>query len=98
MVLGAHGEALDARVEGWALRHRPAHQHAIVLKPKIIVQPRRRVLLHHEHAAGVLDGPAGRLCRLLEIALTVVLVEIADLIARLYRFARHVMAYFFARF
>ena len=32
MVLGAHRKTLHRRIEGRALRHRPAHQHAIVLK------------------------------------------------------------------
>ena len=101
MVLRAHGEALHVGIEGRALRHRPAHQHAVMLKPEIVVQPRRRVLLHDEHAAGVFQLAAGGFARLLEVALAVVLGEIADRV-RLWplsspRLLRRGRAYFFAR-
>src|SRR5262249_57199530 len=51
VVLDVDGQALDRRVQGWAVRHRPAHQHAVDLEPQIIVHPAGTVTLDDEPAA-----------------------------------------------
>ena len=75
VVLDVHGEPLVAGVEGRALGHGPAEQHAVELEPEIVVEPGRGVLLD------AVGGPAGRpllarrLGRLREVALLPVVLE-----------------------
>src|ERR1051326_9230336 len=59
MVFGANRKPLLARHQARSSRHRPALEHAVELEPQIVMQPARRVLLHHELPAGA--GPQLRL-------------------------------------
>ena len=63
MVLHLHREALVLRVHRRPLGHCPGAQHVVDLEPKVPMQPRRRMLLHHEQppraAAGHGDGIEG---------------------------------------
>ncbi len=75
VVLDVHGEPLVARVEGRTLRHGPAQEDTVELQPKVIVQTRCRMLLD---AVGVPPGRTclgGRLGRLGEVALLLVVLE-----------------------
>src|SRR3989344_5373774 len=49
MVLGPDREPLVPGVEARTARHRPALEPAVRLEPQVPVQPRRIVLLHHQH-------------------------------------------------
>jgi len=60
MVFHLHRQALYRRIEAGFLRHRPALQHAVDLQAEVVVQPPRRVLLHHEDAAAGLGARRGR--------------------------------------
>jgi hypothetical protein len=53
VVLGAHRQPALLRVERWALRHRPAHEHPIDLQPEVVVQCRGPMALHHEATRSV---------------------------------------------
>ena len=48
MVLNLHREAFIPREVARTLRNCPALQHSIPSEPKVVVKPRRRVLLNHE--------------------------------------------------
>ena len=48
MILHLHCQPLVRRIERRSLRHRPRFQDALHLEPKVIMQPRGIVLLHHE--------------------------------------------------
>ena len=48
MVLHVHREVAHLRVERHALRHRPAHEHAVDLEPEVVVESAGAVALHHE--------------------------------------------------
>ena len=48
VVFNMHRQAFLARVQAWALGHRPAQQHAIEFQAKVVVQVARIVLLNHE--------------------------------------------------
>src|SRR5215469_10690814 len=48
MVLGHHRQPFVFWIERWPFRHRPRLQHPIDRQPEVIVQPRRRMLLHHK--------------------------------------------------
>ena len=48
VVLDVDGRVPDVRIEGRALGHGPAHQHAVDLEPEVVVQPSRPVPLHDE--------------------------------------------------
>ena len=52
VILDMDGQPLFLRVEARAARHCPAPQHAVMLQPEIVVQPRRVMLLNDENAAG----------------------------------------------
>src|SRR6185437_5855389 len=60
VILDLHGEPLFARDKAWAARHRPALHHAVKLKPQIIVQARRVVLLDDEGVAALAGDLAFR--------------------------------------
>jgi len=60
MVLGPHREALLLRIQGGALRHRPAREGAGDLEAQVVVEPPRRVLLHHEAAGSARPRGRGR--------------------------------------
>src|SRR5262249_8851777 len=76
MVLDLYGEALLRGVEARALGDRPREQDAVELEAEVVVQARGGVLLDDEEVAarGALHL-AGRLARLLEVPLPVVLLE-----------------------
>ena len=76
MILGAHRQALLAQRQTRSPRHRPAFQDAVEFQPQIVMQPSRRVLLHHEGAAGTRTGARGRFGRAGEIALARIGAEI----------------------
>ena len=75
MILNLHGEALVGRVERWAFGYGPGLEHAFHFEPEVVVQAGSPVLLHHEAVAGFLLQLGGRLRRLFEAALTLVLFE-----------------------
>ena len=87
VVLDMDGQPLLRRVEARPARHRPAPQHAVMLQPEIVVQPRRIVLLDDEDAAGRLRRRAALLAARLaggaEIALGVILLEAGHGLRRL---------------
>src|SRR5262245_66113179 len=66
MVLDMHREPLHAWIKSGAVRHRPAHQHAIDLEPQVVVKAPGPMPLHNKTAlaavrfflrAGRLRGP-----------------------------------------
>src|SRR5829696_5012344 len=72
VVFGVDGKPLLARHEAWAAGDRPALQHAVELKPQVVMKPRRIMLLHAEAVASrILDLALG-FCRLREITLLAV--------------------------
>ena len=72
VVFGVDGKPLLAGHEAWAAGDRPALQHAVELKPQVVMEPRRVMLLHAEAVASrILDLALG-FCRLREIALLAV--------------------------
>ena len=79
VVLGPDGEAFLGRIVARAPRDRPAEQHAVPFQPQVVVQAARRVLLHEEGQRSVprFAGRALRFARLGEVALGVVLGELA---------------------
>src|SRR5689334_17605724 len=71
-----------------------------MLKPEIVMQACRRVLLHDEHSAGVFHFAAGRFVGFLEVALFVVVDEVAHACASAAWFllrGHETKRYFFAR-
>src|ERR1700687_4480241 len=48
VVLYVHSEVVFLRICGDAFRHRPGHQHSILLEPEVPVQASRVMLLHDE--------------------------------------------------
>ena len=50
MILNVDRGPLQVRIEGRALGHSPAHEHAVDLEPEVVVQPAGAVPLHHEPA------------------------------------------------
>ena len=60
MVLDVDGHALHVGVERRTLRHRPAHEHAVVLETEVVVQAAGPVALHDEPLPSV-DRRAVRL-------------------------------------
>jgi len=75
VVLDVHREALVVRVEGRALRHGPAQQHAVKLQAEVVVQARRRVLLDAVGEPAARADLARRLRRAREVALLPVVLE-----------------------
>jgi hypothetical protein len=75
MILGVHGQTLFAWDQARPLGDRPALENAIELKPEIVVQARRVVLLDAEAEAAARGDLALRLGGFLEIPLGVVGVE-----------------------
>ena len=79
MILHLYGEAAVFGVQARFLRHCPAFQHAVVLEPEVVVQPRRVVPLHDVLQAAPARVPcAFRFWRAREIALVVVTHELAS--------------------
>ncbi len=70
-----NGEALFARHQARAARHRPALQHAIEFKPEIVMQPRRIVFLHDKRMTAAAALGATRLQCDVKIALFVIGLE-----------------------
>src|SRR5215469_9323727 len=66
MIFDVHGRALGFRVEGWPVGHGPARQHAVHLKPQVVVPSTGTVPLHDEPERvafwwlGSLPGRLGR--------------------------------------
>ena len=56
MILYLHRKSAVLRVQARFFRHGPALQHAIVLEPEVVVQPRRVVLLHDVLQAAMASG------------------------------------------
>ena len=48
VVFNMHRQAFLARVQAWALGHRPAQQHAIQFQAKVVMQVARIMLLNHK--------------------------------------------------
>ena len=62
VVLDVDREVPRRGIEGQALRHRPAHEHAVDLEPEVVVQTAGAMPLHHEAGPSVAVGapsPAG---------------------------------------
>src|SRR5262245_37149633 len=77
MILGPYGEPAVLRIVARLLRHRPALQHAVVLEPEVIVQPRRVVPLDDELQLAAGPAPrAARLGRSTKVALALVRIEL----------------------
>ena len=59
MILHLHRKALVLRIHRRPLGHRPGLQHIVHFQPKVPMQPRRRMLLHHEQppSSGRRPGP-----------------------------------------
>ena len=51
VILGAHGQVVHRRGFGEVFRHRPRHQHAVVLQPEVVVQASGVMLLDDERVA-----------------------------------------------
>ena len=83
VVFDMHREALFAGHEARSARHGPALQNAIEFEPEVVMQPCRRVLLHHEGKLRRLRLPTlpSGLAGAAEIALCTVGVEVCHLIA-----------------
>ena len=78
VVLDVHREVADLRIQGEALGHGPAHEHAVDLEPEVVVQRAGPVTLDHEARRAVARhrlGRAGRLAGLGEVPLLPVLLE-----------------------
>ncbi len=76
VVLHVHRQAAHLRVEGRALGHGPAHQHAVDLEPEVVVEAARPVPLHDEPRSVAIGDPlAGRLRGAGEVPLASVGVE-----------------------
>jgi hypothetical protein len=80
VVLDVDGHPANLRVERGALRDRPAREQAVDLEAEVVVEARGAVALDDEPAGPGARRPpavvlAGRLRRLLEVALLVVSVE-----------------------
>ena len=77
VILDMHREPLVVRILARALRHRPAHQHAVPFQAEVVVQPARVVLLDQiaQLACPDLRGVALRLRGAREIALGVVFTQ-----------------------
>src|SRR5215831_3341675 len=69
MVFDVHGEAPLLRVHRRPLRHRPALEHAVHLQTKVVVEPARGVLLHHEEPTAGEPAAAEGLGRTLRVPL-----------------------------
>ena len=72
VVFGMDGKSLLAGHEAWAAGDRPALQDAVELKPQVILEPRRIMLLHAEAVASQILDLALGFCRLREIPLLAV--------------------------
>ena len=75
VVLGAHRQAADLRVEGRALRDGPADEDAVDLEAEVVVQRRRAMPLNGEAAAALDDLVRSRLRSLPEVALAPILLQ-----------------------
>src|SRR4029077_18383716 len=72
MILDLDRQPLLARHQARTARHRPALHHAVMLKPQVVMQPARGVLLDHELAALAAPLLAARLGGRVELALGVI--------------------------
>ena len=77
MIFDFHRQAALLRIVARPFGHRPTGEHAGHLEPQIVVQPARRVLVHHKRRPrlGLSNNLAARLGRLAEIALAAVGLE-----------------------
>ena len=79
VVLHLHREPLLGRVERGSLGHRPREQHAAPLEAQVVVEPARRVLLHHEQARAIGAVRAERLGRAICVAFGAIGAQTAPL-------------------
>ena len=75
VVLGAHRQAADLRVEGRPLRDGPADEDAVDLEAEVVVQRRRAMALNREAAAALDDLARGRLGSPPEVALAPIFLQ-----------------------
>ena len=76
VVFHVHGQPPHVRLFGQTLRHRERHEHTAALKPQVVVQPARVVLVDHvERLLGRLRECAFGLRRYVELALALVFLE-----------------------
>ena len=75
VVLGAHRQAADLRVEGRPLRDGPADEDAVDLEAEVVVQRRRAMPLNGEAAAALDDLVRGRLGSPPEVALAPIFLQ-----------------------
>src|SRR4029450_1519102 len=69
MVLRPNGQPPVAEGEGEPSRHGPRGQRAVLLQPKVVVEPGGPVLLDHERVPRALRHSRGRLRGALEVSL-----------------------------
>src|SRR5712692_939227 len=75
MILNLHGQTLIGRVERRSLGDCPRFEHALHLKPEIVVQPRRVMALHDKAVLRLFFELRRRLGRFLKPPFSFVLVE-----------------------
>ena len=75
MVLDLHREALFVGIQAWAAGYRPALHDAVELEPKVVMQPRRVVLLDDVTVTAAGRLAAARLGRDVEFPFLAVLFE-----------------------
>ena len=83
VVLGAHRQAADLRVESRPLRDGPADEDAVDLEAEVVVQRRRPMTLNREATAALDDLVRGRLRCPPEVALAPILLQRHRLVRQL---------------
>src|SRR5262249_9731593 len=78
VVFDVHRQPLDRRIETRPLRHGPALKYAVELEAKVVMEMTGGVFLNDERESAARRLRAGRLGRLVEMSLAVVVSEAHD--------------------